>query len=74
MESPINRQKYFPSGLVVKNPPVNAGNRDLIPDLEDSMCHKATKLVFHSYKAGMQQLLKLVGTRAHAPQQKKPPR
>ena len=61
MVSPINRQKYFPGGLVVKNPPVNAGNRGLIPDPEESTCHEATKPVFHNYQAGMQQRLKLVG-------------
>lgn len=39
----------FPSGLVDKNLPANAGYTDLIPGPEDSTCHRVTKAVHHKY-------------------------
>ena len=66
----------FPGGLVIKNPPVNAGDKGSIPGPEDSMCCRATKSMPHNYWAGA-----LEPTchnywahvpRAPAPQQEKP--
>ena len=39
----------FPGGPVVKNPPANAGDMDLIPSPGNSTCHEATKPVGHNY-------------------------
>ena len=33
-----NRKEGFPEDIVVKNPPANAGDTDLIPDLESPTC------------------------------------
>ena len=35
----------FPGGPVIKNSPVNAGDKGLIPGQEDSTCCTATKTV-----------------------------
>ena len=43
---------------MVKNPPYNAGDTDLIPVREDPTCHRATKPSHHKYRALMLQLLK----------------
>ena len=43
----------FPGGLLVRNPPANAGDEGFIPGAEDPTCHGATK-------AWMPQLLKPV--------------
>ena len=37
----------FPGGPVVKNPPANAGDRDLTPVLERSTVHKVTEPIYH---------------------------
>ena len=43
----------FPGGLVVKNPPVNAGNRNTgsIPVWEDSVSHGVIKPTHHNPRA-----------------------
>ena len=33
--------RAFPGGLVMKNPPINAGDMGSIPGPEDPMCHGA---------------------------------
>ena len=42
------RRTGFPGGSVVKNPPVNAEDKGLIPGLENSTCRGATKPVRHN--------------------------
>ena len=44
-----NRIQGFPGGSVVKNPPANAGDTDLIPGLGKSHMPRATKSVHHKY-------------------------
>ena len=39
----------FLGGPVVRNPPANAGDTDLIPVQEDSACRGAINPVHHSY-------------------------
>ena len=39
----------FPGGSVVKNPPANAGDTDLIPGPEIFHCRGATKPMCHNY-------------------------
>ena len=39
----------FPDGLVVKNPPANAGDMGLIPGLGRSTCYGTTKPMQHCY-------------------------
>ena len=41
-------QLGFCGGSVVKNPPANAGDMGLIPDLGRSSCHRATKPMCHN--------------------------
>ena len=43
----LKKRENFPGGSVVKNPPTNAGNTGLIPDLGRS--HRAADPVHHSY-------------------------
>ena len=35
----------LPGGLVIKNPPANAGDKGSIPGPEDSTCCRATKTI-----------------------------
>ena len=42
-------EQTFPCGTVVKNPPCNAGDTDLIPVREDPTGHRATKPACHSF-------------------------
>ena len=47
---PIKKKfQGFLDGSVLKNLPCNAGDKDLIPDLEDSTCCGATKPVHYNY-------------------------
>ena len=39
----------FPGGAVVKNLPINAGDRGSSSGPGDPMCHRATKPVRHNY-------------------------
>ena len=68
-----NQDRDFPGGAVVKNPPSNAG--DTVQSLvwEDPTCRGATKPMSHSYLARVPPLPKPPASRAHAPQQEKPP-
>ena len=47
----INVSEGFPGGLVVKNPPANAGDMGLIPVQEDATCCGVTKSLRHKYWA-----------------------
>ena len=62
----------FPGGVVVKNPPANAGDRVRALVREDPTCRGATKPASHNYWARVPQLLKPAQPRARAPQQEKP--
>ena len=64
-------EQSFPGGSVVKNPPANTGDTDLIPGLEDPTCGGANKPVGHSYRDCASEL----GSHsywAHVPQLRKP--
>ena len=39
----IKNCRGLPCGLVIKNPPANAGDTGSTPVQEDPMCHRATK-------------------------------
>ena len=68
---------------VITNPPANAGDTGLIPDLRDPTCHGTIKPVCHNYCvcalepgghnywAYMSQLLKAMHPKACTPQQEK---
>lgn len=45
----FKNEKDFLGGPVIKNPPANEEDIDLIPDLEDSTCNRATKATHHNY-------------------------
>ena len=75
----------FPGGVVLKNPPANAGDTVRALVREDPTCGGATKPVHHNYWACTLEPMShnywsLCATttearapRAHAPQQEKPP-
>ena len=48
-EATQQQQQAIPDGPVVRNPPANAGDTDLIPAPEDSMCSGATKPMCPNY-------------------------
>ena len=41
--------RAFHGGLVVKNPPANAGDMGLIPDQENPTCCRAARTMYHNY-------------------------
>ena len=66
-----NKNRDFPGGAVVKNPPANAGVQSLV--WEDPTCCGANEPVCHNYWSPRAATTEALVPRAHALQQEKPP-
>ena len=67
------RERGFPHGTVVKNPPANAGDRGSIPGTGRSQCHRVTKPMSHTLLSPRATTTEACAPRAHDLQQEKPP-